>query len=87
MSISAMVFEHLHKLCDFQLCAFCVTWAALFLAVRYVYPNRSADFSNRVVSLVHAAVVIPLAVYTLRGRQPLLEFGQPTRAEEVRLCC
>jgi hypothetical protein len=68
-----------------QLGALCAAWAALYLGLRYtVLRHRSAAFANRVVSLLHAAVSIPLCVLALRGRRPLSEFGQATRPEEVR---
>ena len=71
--------------CSQQLGALCAAWAALYLGTRHtVLRHRSAAFANRVVSLLHAAVSIPLCVLALRGRRPLSEFGQATRPEEVR---
>ena len=67
---------------DVQLIAFCASWAALYVAVRFVLlPQRSAVFCKRVVSLVHTAAAVLLSLRALR-KEPFAHFGhQPTRDE------
>ncbi|KAH6765095.1 TRAM protein [Perilla frutescens var. frutescens] len=36
-------------------------WATLFLAIRGMFPKRSFDFCNRIVSTVHASLAVVLA--------------------------
>nr|DAD22307.1 TPA_asm: hypothetical protein HUJ06_023770 [Nelumbo nucifera] len=38
-----------------------VSWASLFLLVRKIFPNRSFDFCNRIVSTIHASSAVTLA--------------------------
>ena len=67
---------------DSQLIAFCASWAALYIGVRFfLLPQRSAVFCKRVVSLVHTAAAVLLSLRALR-KEPFAHFGhQPTRDE------
>ncbi|XP_072998380.1 uncharacterized protein [Typha latifolia] len=38
-----------------------VFWATTFLLVRNLFPNRSFDFCNRIVSTIHASLAVSLA--------------------------
>ena len=37
-----------------------VSWTATFLFIRKIFPNRSFDFCNRLVSTIHANLVVTL---------------------------
>ena len=63
-------------------------WAGLFLALRWgPFRARSAAFSNRVVSLLHAAVVLAIAAPAIRWAHPFAHYGHPATPQEARLCC
>jgi hypothetical protein len=63
-------------------------WTFLFTFVRFfVLPKRSYDFCNRVVSVVHCLIVLPLALHTLHPRDPLRNVGGRSTREEVSHCC
>ncbi|CAM8935917.1 unnamed protein product [Rhodiola kirilowii] len=38
-----------------------VSWATLFMFIRWAFPKRSFDFCNRLVSTIHAVVAVGLA--------------------------
>jgi hypothetical protein len=62
-------------------------WTFLFTFVRFfVLPKRSYDFCNRVVSVVHCLIVLPLALHTLDPRDPLKNVGGRSTREEVSHC-
>ena len=71
---------------NFQLIAFCASWAALYVGVRFaLLPHRSAAFCRRVVSLVHTAAAVLLSLRALR-KEPFAHFGQRTNRDEVPHC-
>ncbi len=60
-------------------------WTAAFLLVRFaLFPRRSADFGNRVVSIAHALGAIALAVPALDWAAPLATVGQANTAAQAR---
>ena len=60
-------------------------WTALFFFVRFgLFPKRSADFGNRVVSIVHALAAIALAVPAVDWANPLGGVGQANTEAQVR---
>ena len=80
---TAMTEEHNS---NFQLIAFCASWAALYVGVRFaLLPHRSAAFCRRVVSLVHTAAAVLLSLKAVR-REPFAHFGQQTNGDEVPHC-
>ncbi|PON54900.1 TRAM/LAG1/CLN8 domain containing protein [Parasponia andersonii] len=38
-----------------------ISWSAAFILIRKIFPNRSFEFCNRVVSTIHATVAVTLA--------------------------
>ncbi|XP_059633415.1 uncharacterized protein LOC132276147 [Cornus florida] len=38
-----------------------ISWTTAFLATRRIFPNRSFDFSNRIVSTIHASLAVILS--------------------------
>lgn len=49
-----------------------VSWAGLFVCVRRSLPKRSFEFSNRIVSTVHATLAVTLATISLLHHSPNL---------------
>jgi len=59
-------------------------WTAAFVLARFVvFPKRSADFGNRVVSILHALLAMLLAVPALDWTHPLLTVGAENTAAQV----
>ncbi|KAL8059092.1 hypothetical protein ABFX02_03G064300 [Erythranthe guttata] len=44
-----------------------ISWATLFLVLRKLFPNRSFDFCNRIVSTVHAVLAVTLASLSVQN--------------------
>jgi hypothetical protein len=66
---------------------FIAAWTLLYLLARFVlFRQRSADFANRVVSVVHALAAILLAVPALDWSSPLGRVGQANTAAQVCDC-
>ena len=60
-------------------------WTAAFFLARYAFfPLHSADFGNRVISIVHALAAIALAVPALDWDAPLASVGQANTAAQAR---
>ncbi|XP_024520732.1 transmembrane protein 136 [Selaginella moellendorffii] len=61
-------------------------WSSLFTAVRFIlFPSRSHDFSNRIVSLVHAFVALALCTLSLHDwRHPFQPLASPASPAQVR---
>lgn len=69
-----------------ELAPYAGTWTAAFLAARFVlFPKRSADWGNRVVSIAHALAAIALAVPALDWSQPMASVGQRNTAAQARI--
>lgn len=55
-----------------------------YLLIRhYVFPKMSADFSNRMTSLVHAAAMLPISAAVLDFKEPWADFGTRTTDAQV----
>lgn len=39
----------------------CISWTSVFLITRRIFPKRSFDFCNRIVSTIHAVLAVTLA--------------------------
>lgn len=64
---------------------YCVLWFTLyFVCLRSICRKRSAIYTNRVVSLVHAVVALFLAPTALNWRHPFSQFGQTTTEQQVK---
>lgn len=67
------------------LAPFIAAWTSLYLLARFVlFRQRSADFANRVVSVVHALAAILLAVPALDWSAPLGRVGLANTAAQAR---
>ncbi|ONK81241.1 uncharacterized protein A4U43_C01F26890 [Asparagus officinalis] len=44
-----------------------ICWTATFLLIRRIFPRRSFDFSNRLVSTIHASLAVCLASLSVQG--------------------
>lgn len=42
------------------------SWATTFLVVRKMFPKRSFDFCNRIVSTIHAILAVTLATLSVQ---------------------
>ena len=61
-----------------------LAWSALFFACRFVFfRGRSADFANRVVSIVHALLAIVLSARSVNWKDPLGNVGGPNSPEQA----
>ena len=61
-----------------------VAWTGVYFLIRKkVFPRNTADFSNRMTSLVHAVVMLPLSAAALDYRHPFASFGGITTAYQV----
>ena len=68
-----------------ELAPYGAAWTAAFFVARFaLFPKRSADFGNRVVSIVHALAAIALAVPALDWAAPMASVGQRNTAAQVR---
>ena len=68
-----------------RLAAPTAVWTALFVGTRFVvFPKRSADFSNRVISIDHALLAILLAAPALDWAHPLASVGAANTAAQAR---
>ena len=75
--------QHLPKLKE--LAPYGAAWTGAYLVARFVlFPKRSADFGNRVVSIVHALAAIALAVPALDWAAPMATVGQRNTAAQAR---
>lgn len=43
-----------------------ICWATTFLIIRSLFPNRSFDFCNRLVSTIHAIIAVSLAFVSVQ---------------------
>jgi len=60
-------------------------WTGGYVLCRHLlFPRRSADFGNRVVSTVHALLAIALSVPALDWAQPLASVGQANTGAQTR---
>ena len=60
-------------------------WTALFFVSRFVLFRRfSADFANRVVSIIHALLAIVLSWGAVNWSDPLGNVGGPNSPEQVK---
>ena len=60
-------------------------WSALFFVCRFVlFRGKSADFANRIVSLIHALVAIVLSCRAVNWNDPLGNVGGPNSPEQAR---
>jgi hypothetical protein len=63
---------------------YAIAWGILFLLFRFAFlPSYSAKFANRLVSIVHPLVAVPLCFLATTSR-PFTNFGQRTSASEAR---
>ena len=61
-----------------------VMWTFCFVLARFVlFRGRSADFANRVVSILHALLALLLSVKALDWSRPLATVGQPNTAAQA----
>jgi hypothetical protein len=75
--------KHVAKLVE--LAPIGAAWTAVFLVARFaLFPKRSADFGNRVVSILHALAAIALAVPALDWAAPMASVGQRNTAAQAR---
>jgi hypothetical protein len=76
--------QHVAKLVE--LAPIGAAWTAAFLVARFaLFPKRSADFGNRVVSILHALAAIALAVPALDWAAPMASVGQRNTAAQARI--
>ena len=76
---SQLHWEHLPDACISTL-----TWALVAIVVSFgLLRHRTLVYSNRVVSLLHALVALPLCISAARYWYPLPYFGQQTTAPEA----
>ncbi|XP_059281543.1 uncharacterized protein LOC132035285 [Lycium ferocissimum] len=62
-----------------------VSWTTLFLLTRKLFPNRSFDFCNRLVSTVHAILAVTLASISVQDwRCPLCPLASRSSHEQMR---
>lgn len=68
-----------------QVFVYCALWFTLYLfCQRSICRQRSAIYTNRVVSLVHAVLALFLAPTALNWQHPFSGFGQATTEQEVQ---
>ena len=82
---SQLHWEHLPDACISTL-----TWTLVAVVISFgIFRNRTLVYSNRVVSLLHALVALPLCISAARYWYPLPYFGQRTTTPEVTEppCC
>ena len=76
---SQLHWEHLPDACISTL-----TWTLVAVVISFgLFRHRSLVYSNRVVSLLHALVALPLCIRAARHWNPLPHFGHRTTAPEV----
>lgn len=62
-----------------------VAWTLLFMVSRFVlFRKTSADFANRVVSIVHALLAIVLSYLALDVKDPFKNIGGPNSPAQAR---
>lgn len=62
-----------------------VAWSLLFMVSRFVlFRKLSADFSNRVVSIIHALVAIVLSYKALDMKDPFGNIGGANTGAQAR---
>jgi hypothetical protein len=67
------------------LAPYIAAWTLAFFVARFaLFPKRSADFGNRVISIVHALAAIALAIPALDWAAPLATVGQANTAAQAR---
>ena len=61
-----------------------VSWTSAFVLVRRIFPKRSFDFCNRVVSTLHATLAVTLAWLSVKDwRCPICPVGSKSSPKQV----
>ena len=64
-----------------------VSWSSTFLVARRIFPKRSFDFCNRVVSTIHAILAVTLASLSVEDwRCPICPVASKSSQKEVLYC-
>nr|XP_009788340.1 PREDICTED: LOW QUALITY PROTEIN: transmembrane protein 136-like [Nicotiana sylvestris] len=62
-----------------------VSWTTLFLLTRKIFPNRSFDFCNRLVSTVHAILAVILASISVQDwSSPVCPLASRSSPKQIR---
>ena len=69
-----------HALADsLWICFYAGAFTVTYFGLRnYVFTKLSDDFNNRMTSLVHALVLLPLSAAVVDFRHPFVRFGKET---------
>lgn len=64
-----------------------MAWSALYMLTRFVvFRKCSADFANRIVSILHALVAIVLSYLAIDQKDPFGNIGGANTAAQVHSC-
>ena len=59
-----------------------ILWFILYLALKLIFKNKSSEWCNRIVTLVHSLVVCRLVEYSIWTDNPLYHVGGPNTQHE-----
>ncbi|KAK6792955.1 hypothetical protein RDI58_012036 [Solanum bulbocastanum] len=62
-----------------------ISWTTLFLFTRKLFPNRSFDFCNRLVSTIHAILAVTLSLISIQDwNRPLYPLASRSSHKQMR---
>jgi hypothetical protein len=63
-----------------------ISWTTIFLVLRKIFPKRSFDFSNRIVSTIHATLAVTLATLSVQDwKCPICPIASKSSNRQVLL--
>jgi uncharacterized membrane protein len=63
-----------------------ISWTTIFLVLRKIFPKRSFDFSNRIVSTIHATLGVTLATLSVQDwKCPICPIASKSSNRQVLL--
>jgi uncharacterized membrane protein len=63
-----------------------ISWTTIFLVLRKIFPKRSFDFCNRIVSTIHATLAVTLATLSVQDwKCPICPIASKSSNRQVLL--